>query len=191
MNKKTVTILAGAVLAVLAVAGCNGQNAQQKEQAAQQADTSSLINNQPIPHFNWSQYRQTLIDAEQIAASGTQTTSFFFNQGVRDPIFSCPSLGLFIPVTSQLSNPEQITPVTSRWGGGHDILPQMDPFGAYTAPDATGTYVVCVNSSGKPYLFPWEGFVGSVTAPAVWDYGTHTVKVTGAPTFSVKTSPTK
>ena len=189
--KKITAVIIAAILA-LAVAACtHAPNVQQQEQAAQQADTQSLENNQPIPHYNWSQYRQTLIDAENIAAQGTQTTSFFFNQGVRDPIFSCPSLGLPIPVTSQLSNPSQIAPVSGKYGGGSQVIEQMDPFGAYTAPDATGTYVICVNASCKPYLFPWEGYVGSVTAPATWDYTTHTLKVTGAPTSVIHTSKNK
>lgn len=53
----------------------------------------------------------------------------------------------------------------------------------------TPTYVICVNASGKPYLQYWEGFVQSVTAPATWDYGTHTLKVTGAPSYVIKTKP--
>lgn len=190
MNKKIVTAAAAAVIVVLGVSACtHGQNAQQREQAAQQADTSSLISNQPIPHYNWSQIRQTLIDAQDIAANGTATTSFFFNMGSRDPITSCPSLGLPVPNTAQLSNPEQLVPVTGQWGGGHDVLPQMDPYGIYSPAASEGTYVVCLNGSGKPYVNYWEGPVQTVTVPATWDYHTHTLKVTGAPTFQVKTKP--
>lgn len=188
LSKKIALPVAGIAVGVAALAGCTSQpNAQQQEQAQQQQDTQSLINNQPIPHFNWSQYRQTLIDAEQIAANGTQTTSLFFNQGDRDPIFICPSLGMPVPNTAQLSNPNQIVGVSGKWGGGHDNIAQMDPYGAYTPSASTGTYVVCINAAGKPYLNYWEGFVESVTAGATWNYGSHTLNVSGAPTTTIHT----
>ncbi len=182
-------IIAAAILAgLLAIAGCtHAPNAQQQEQAQQANDTRSILNNQPLPHYNYSQIRQTLIDAQDIAANGTATTSFFFNLGSRDPITSCPSLGLPVPNTAQLSNPEQIAPISSQWGGGATTLPQMDPYGIYSPAASEGTYVVCLTASGKPYVNYWEGPVQTVTAPAVWDYGTHTLKVTGAPTFVART----
>jgi hypothetical protein len=191
MNR-TLIIAAAALAGLLAVAGCTHgpsvPSGQQQENRQQAQDTASLVNNQPIPHFNFSVYRQTLIDAESIAANGTQTTSFFFNQGVRDPIFSCPSLGMPVPNTAQLSNPQQVQWNTAGSSGvASATVGQMDPYGAYTPSSSTGTYVICVNSSGKPYLQYWEGFVQSVTAPAVWDYGTHTLKVTGAPSYTIKT----
>jgi hypothetical protein len=190
MNRKL--IIAAVPLAALLATGCtHAESAQQREQAAQQSDTSSLISNQPIPHYNWSQIRQTAIDAQDIAANGTPTTSFFFNMGSRDPLMSCPSLGVPVPNTAQLSNPEQIAPITSRWGGGATNLPQMDPYGIYAPAASEGTYVICLSAAGKPYLNYWEGPVQTVTVPAVWDYTTHRLKVTGAPTFSVKTKANK
>jgi hypothetical protein len=189
MNRKL--IIAGSALAALVtIAGCthsgtSGGQAQENKQ--QQQDTKTLVNNQPIPHFNFSQYRQTLIDAESIAANGTQTTSFFFNLGARDPIFTCPSLGMPVPNTAQLSNPNQVVSGGNSQGYGLATIGQMDPYGAYTPSSSTGTYVICVNASGKPYLNYWEGFVQTVTAAATWDYAHHTLKVTGAPTYVVKT----
>jgi hypothetical protein len=190
MNVNLKPIIAGAALVALAAAvGCtNGPSGGQAQESKQQAqDTKTLINNQPIPHFNFSQYRQTLIDAESISANGTQTTSFFFNMGVRDPIFTCPSLGMPVPNTAQLSNPQQVIYDGGSGGGGNIGISQMDPYGAYTPSSSTGTYVICVNASGKPYLQYWEGFVQTVSAPAAWDYGNHTMKVTGAPSYAVKT----
>ena len=99
-----ITAIAGAAAVALTLAACTNSapNAQQLEQQQQQQDTQALVNNQPIPHFNYSQERAALIAAEQISADGTQTTSFFFNQGVRDPIFVCPSIGEGIPDSAQL-----------------------------------------------------------------------------------------
>jgi hypothetical protein len=185
-------IAAAVILAIAVMAGCTGNppNAQQLEQQQQTQDTQSLVNNMPIPHFNYSQERAALIAAERISANGTQTTSFFFNQGVRDPIFICPSIGMAIPDSAQLSNPTQIAPITSRWGGGATTLEQMDPFGVYTPSASTGTYVICVNAQGQEYLRRWEGFVDTITAPATWNSTTHTEQLTGAPTAQIKTRKT-
>ena len=191
MNKtlRTIAPVVAAALIGLSVAACShGQTAQQQEQAAQQADSSSLVNDQPIPHFSYSQIRQTLIDAETISANGTQTTSFFFQMGDPDPVFSCPSLGMPVPNTAELSNPEQVVGVSGSIGGGSTDLPQMDPNGIYAPADSSGTYVICVNSSGQDYLQYWEGDVMAVTSAATWDSATHQLQVTGAPTAVIHTS---
>jgi hypothetical protein len=189
VRKIILSVIAALALA-LAVGGCShGTSAQQQEQNEQQQDTSSLINDQPIPHFDWSQIRQTAIDAETIAADGTQTTSFFFQLGDPDPVFVCPSVGVPVANTAQLSNPDQIVGVSSKYGGGSTDLPQMDPYGVYTPNASSGTYVICVNSAGQKYLQYWEGDVMSVTAAASWDSATHSVQVIGAPTYQPKTKP--
>src|SRR5260221_9885671 len=119
-----ITANAAAAVVALTLAACTNSppNAQQVEQQQQQQDTAALVNNQPIPHFSYSQERAALIAAEAISANGTQTTSFFFNQGVRDPIFVCPSVGEGIPDSAQLSNPSQIVGVSSAFGGGSTDL---------------------------------------------------------------------
>lgn len=191
MNSKTIGITAAAI-AALALTGCNSHpSAQQAEQNAQTADTTSLEQSQPIPHYNYSQIRATAIDAETISANGTQTTSFFFQMGNPDPIFSCPSLGEPVANTAQLSNPEQIAPISGKYGGGATNLPQMDPNGIYAPSSSSGTYVICVNGSGGKTLEYWEGDVMTVTAAATWDRSTHSLKVTGAPTASIHTATNK
>jgi len=198
MNKGKIATLAagigGLVLAGLALTACtgpSGASAQQQENKQQQADTSSLINDQPIPHFNYSQIRQTLIDAETISADGTQTTSFFFQMGDQDPVFSCPSLGMPVANTAELSNPDQNYNSGYPQGGTSYPIPQMDPNGIYSPASSSGTYVICVNSGGKPYLQYWEGDVMTVTSAATWDSTTHTLKVVGAPTAVIHTSKNK
>ena len=184
--------VAVAAITGLSVAACShGPSVQQQEQNAQTADTASLEQSQPIPHFSYSQIRATAIDAETISAEGTQTTSFFFQMGDPDPVFSCPSLGEPVANTAQLSNPEQVVGVSGSIGGGHDTLPQMDPNGIYAPSSSSGTYVICVNSSGAKYLEYWEGDVMTVTAGATWDSRTHTLQVTGAPTAVIHTGPGK
>lgn len=192
MNKKTAaTSVAGAAMIAVALTACNGQSqsaGQRQESAQQQQDQTSLEASQPIPHYNWSQMRATAIDAQNIAANGTQTTSLFFQMGSQDPVFSCPSIGVPVPNTAQLSNPEQVA-TASDGQGGTNLAPisQMDPDGVYAPTSSSGTYVVCVNGSGSKYLMYWEGDVMTATAGASWDRSTHTMKVTGAPTAPVHT----
>src|SRR5215469_10448174 len=64
------------------VAACGGSpNAQQYAQQQQQQDAQRLEHNQPIPQYNYSQERQTLIEAQNMAAKGTPSVTFFFNYG--------------------------------------------------------------------------------------------------------------
>jgi hypothetical protein len=159
----------GAAAIVLGAAACNGQgSAQAKENAQQGADSSTLINNQPIPHFKYSEERAILIEAETDAASGEASTSFVFEMGVPNPIFSCPSLGLGVPDTAALSNPEQ---VVNAGGSGNPgvTIGQMDPFGVYTPSSSEGTYLVCVAGNGNPYLTRIESQVDTFLGSAVWD----------------------
>lgn len=195
MNKNLRNALAGLAVtaaAVLSTAACThgGANAQQQEQAQQNADTQSLENSQPLPHYQYSQIRQTLIDAQTMEADGTQTTSLFFLNGIAKPIFTCPSLGEPVANTDQLSNPEQIAPISGKYGGGATNLPQMDPNGIYTGSSSQGTYVLCVNGGGKPYLQYWEGPVMTVGAGAVWDDAKSQVEVNGAPTAEIHVGTT-
>lgn len=180
-----------ALAAGLSVTACtSGGNGQKTESAAQGADTASLENNQPIPHYSFSQIRQTLIDAESISADGTQTTSFFFQMGDANPVFTCPSLGEPVANTAQLSNPLQ--PYQGSAGtDGSDVVGQMDPDGIYAPSASSGTYVICVNGSGQKYLQYWEGDVMTVSSGATWDSTTHTVSVFGAPTAVIHTAAGK
>ena len=195
-NLRTIAgIAATAAVIGLSVTACTSSggtpSGQAVENQEQQQDTQALINNQPIPHFNYSQIRQTLIDAETIASDGTQTTSFFFQMGDQDPVFSCPSLGMPVANTAQLSNPEQVVNDGYPQGGAAVPIGQMDPDGVYAPSASTGTYVICVNSSGAKYLEYWEGDVMTVAAGATWNSSTHQLQVTGAPTAVIHTAPTK
>jgi hypothetical protein len=190
MKKKLVVIPAAVIVLGIGTtaASCGGggsdTSGQAQENKSQTQDTDSIVNNQPIPHYNWSQIRQTLTDAETIAANGTATTSLFYNQGVQDPVFACPSIGLPVPNTASLSNPHQVVndPFSDHSQG--QVVDQMDPFGIYVPSNSTGTYVICLDSKGHKYMQYWEGFVQTMTIPGEWNQATHSVKVTGAPTFT-------
>ena len=137
---------------------------------------------QPVPQFTCiAVHRATLIDIEAAQAKTTQTTTFFFNQGVAQPTFSCPSIGFPVASTSELTNPEQ--------NDSGVAIPQIDPNGVYSG-DSTGTCnVVCVNGNGQTYLDYWEGFVQAVSGPAVWDTTTNSIKTTGPSSLNLHVGP--
>lgn len=190
MKASLVKAAALAVVMIALVGGCSKTKAavptgQQQENKQQAQATESLVNNQALPHFNYSQYRQNLIELETAMAKGVQTTSFFFNQGVQDPMGQCPSIGVPIPNTASLSNPQQ---VVDTYGGyqarNSSVVGQMDPYGVYVPTSSTGTYVMCINALGQVTPKYWEGFVEADFGPAKWNTTTHAVELIGPPSFT-------
>lgn len=162
---------------VLMLGGCS---AAKKESAVLKDEkTSDRIleqhgKAQPVPFFDYSQARQNLIEIATAQANTTQTTSFFFLEGI-GLVGSCPSIGFPIASTTQLTNPgAEKGPRESRI-----VLPQIEPTGVYTG-ESTGTYTICVDGSGTPYASYFEGYVQTVTGPAEFVDGQ--VKLTGKPT---------
>jgi hypothetical protein len=172
-----------AVVGGVALSACGpGSSPQNTENSEQQADSQSLITNQPIPHYNFSQIRQTLIDAENASADTTQTTTFFFQMGDPNPINSCPSIGFPVATNAELSNPDQVVGAPNNSSA---VTGQQDPDGIYSSPSTSGTDVICTLNGGQHYLEYWEGDVYTVGGLASWDPSTHAVSVTGAPTANV------
>lgn len=186
---------AGAVSLALGLSACHhGTSQGQRMEFKQQSDdTTSLVANQPLPRFNFSQIRQNVIDLEAAQARGVETTSFFYNMGSNEPVASCPSIGAPIPTTTQISNPNQVIPDTSPQinnGGGNTVVGQMDPNGVYSG-DSTGTYVMCVNAQGAQYAFYWEGYVATVFGAARLNPTTHQIELVGPPSFTFRSTKGK
>lgn len=179
IRNASIAIILGLAAAGTLVACDDGKSGTAKDQAVVAGQLARYQKNQPVPTFDRSQYRQTLIDVETAEVHGTATTTFFFQQGVADPIMTCPSIGYPLASTAQLTNPEQAqskyqTPYT---------LPQEETNGVYTG-DSSGTFVVCVQSNGTKQIDYWEGFVYTTGGPAEWD-GTQVV-TTGDSTVMTK-----
>lgn len=179
MNKKFAVIGIAAV-SLLVFAGCEEQNneskARRNDEKTAAAGLVDLQAAHPTPKFDRSQLRQNLIEIITAQAETTATTTFFFNQGVIDPVHVCPSIGFPIPSTAQLTNPEQKVE-------NHSLtLPQVEPTGVYTG-DSTGTYVICTDANGSAYANYWEGFVQTVTGPAKWDSDSKAVELIGSSSF--------
>lgn len=148
--------------------GSVANSAASSEASSQGQDSTNLIGNQPVPVYQFSQARQTMINAQDIEANGENTTTFgLSNTG--SLVWNCSSIGMPVPAAAQLTNPSQ--QVVAPDGGGYqenngdNVIPQMDPFGLYTG-DTTGTYTLCVDAKGNQYLQYWEGLTDSVSGPA-------------------------
>jgi hypothetical protein len=165
--KKALTIVVAAA-AVIGLSSCSQDDgsARSQEQATAAQQLDGFLKAQPVPTVNWSQLRQNLIELQTAQAETTATTSFFFNQGVEQPVMSCPSIGFPIPATYQLTNPDAVVDLGRETGAV--TVGQLESTGVYTG-DTSGTYVMCVSPAGEAYAFYWEGFVSTVTGPAKWD----------------------
>lgn len=197
MNKKTLgAIVCGVILLVCAACSTAPANKQASAVGNDQATSANALyqleHSQPIPVFTTSQLRQTLIEIETLESKSTQTTTFFFNMGTQDPTDSCTSVGLPIPVTDQLTNPQQIASARVKDSSGSHyadgVIPQVDPTGIYSQ-DSTGTNVLCLDKNGSPYLSYWEGFVRTVSGPAHWDFTAHKLVMDGPSAFKFKLTP--
>lgn len=178
INKKLIA-LALAAGAVFGLSACtDDSSARAQDEKATEAILKDLQKAHPVPKFAYSQYRQNLTEIVTAQAEATPTTTFFFNQGVADPVSTCSSVGFPIPSTAQLTNPQQIT---DSYQGGYAILPQVEPNGVFTG-ESAGTYVICRDANGRGYGDYWEGNVKAVTGPAEWDYDKKMIKLIGAPT---------
>lgn len=183
---KTAAAITGTALLMLGAAAC-GPGANASGQALENQDSQNVektfLLNEPPPHFTYSAIRATAISIEAIQALNEQTTSFGFNMGEKNPVWSCPSLGEPVASTTEITNPQQVATTTVPYQGGAAVpIGNMDPNGVYTG-DSAGTYVLCVNATGTPYAQYWEGFVDTVSGPATWDAKTGQIVVTGQPTM--------
>lgn len=188
MNKRILAGI-GATILVISLSACSGDseapdaNAKDKESSAQILKKAQTA--QPVPQFDYSQIRQTLIDAQTAQAQSTQTTSFFFLNGVPDPTFVCPSIGFPVAGTSQLTNPWQVDRITGSGWAESAVIAQIDPNQIYSG-DTSATYALCVGAGGKVYLHHAEEVVHAVAGAADWDAAKGRIVVTGAPTFTPK-----
>jgi hypothetical protein len=191
--------VAGVALLLSSASACqsgssNGNaitNAQQGVQDTQYAYV------QPLPYFPFSRIRQNLIEIEAINALGIASTTFMFIPGVPNPVLVCPSVGVPVPSTDQLSNP--YVPAWNGSGGTNNqqnsdagvAIGQQEPMGVFTG-DSSGTNSLCVNSTGGQYEGYNEAYDVSVTTSAYWDPnkwgpGKGYIMVTGAPVMPVCT----
>jgi hypothetical protein len=188
---KKILIATAAVATMLTLAACDSTSAGSAvnaDKAKTDTQLSRYQKNQPIPQSDYSQLRQTVIDAEMAQIHGVATTTFFFNQGTPNPVESCPSIGFPVPSTAQLTNPQQLVGNGGSSGYyGVGTIAQQEPNGVYTG-DSAGTYVICVAPNGTKYINYAEEYAHTVGGAAHWDKTQGMIVLDGAPTVVAKSS---
>lgn len=180
--RKSIFVAVAAVTALVALSGCDSTSSSvSNDKQMSNTILDRYQKNQPIPQFDWSQYRQTMIDVETAQANGVATTTFFYNLGSNVPIKSCPSIGFPVASTAQLSNPQQVVYGGTGGSGDYGVVSQVEPNGVYTGP-SSGTYVVCVTPSGAKAIDYWEGDVETEGGSAHFDATKGQIVLDGAPT---------
>lgn len=129
-----------------------------RDESARVAEGFSRVNDsQQVPVYDYSQLRQTLIEAQNVQAEGAYGTAEVTSLDGQ-LIWWCPTSGMPIPSTYELTSPEQFVEPPDR-GGQEDVpMPQGEPTGVYTG-DSEATYVLCLDDAGNAFLRYEEGQV--------------------------------
>lgn len=144
---KRVALLALGALLLGACTETKGGAVERKDSITVATQQEIYQNGQPVPVFDYSQTRQTMIDIYKAKVRGVATWSVVYSFG--KPGWSCPSIGYPVPATTQLTNPEQLARVDPDPGKpivGN--LPQAEPDGVFTGATAA-TYILCVRPDGS------------------------------------------
>ncbi len=164
-----------------------GQNAT-REQKAVGTSFNRVADSQPVPTFDWSQERQTVIDIENIQATGTATTSAGYLEGI-GLVWWCPSIGAPVPSTYQLSATKQWVDLPGDNSRTLYDVDQGEPTGVYVG-QSTGTWTICLDNNGKKFGVLWEGYVAS-TVGVDSSYPPEKRKQITSSTYDFKEAPKK
>lgn len=158
--KRFILILSVAVVA-LGMVACSPQTKGAKQIVRDQTTAANqqeiYAQAQPVPLYDWSQARATLIGVQNAKSQSVATWTVFMTH-YGEAQFACPSLGYPIPADAQLTNPEQVTRIkipdsTSTVDG---VVAQPEPDGTYSTGHSEATYVSCVRPNGSVTVVYWE-----------------------------------
>lgn len=138
-------------LVALAVVGCGSVTQSiQKDQQQTDAQLQQYQAVQPVPYYNWSEQRNTLIQVYN-AKNEARNTWAVVESITGVALWTCPSIGFPIPADTQLTAPDQIAIRNYGGAGGwaEGVVGQMEPDGLYASGATDATYVLCVRPSGK------------------------------------------
>lgn len=139
--KKLVIVLAAIVIVTV---GCE-YTPDSEEQTSQVVEDQQAhyIKTQPVPFFDHSQDRDTLIQIYEAKNEARQTNSVI-TSFTGEILFTCPSIGYGVAADTQLTNPLQ------QVGGsyGYTTVEQPEPNGLFSSKNTDATYVLCVRDNG-------------------------------------------
>ena len=184
-RKFLIPVLLVALAAVAVGCDSTANTSTKTEQNATNNQMDQYLKVQPIPYFDSSAMRATLIEILKAQTAPTNTWSV---EVALDgtALFMCPSIGYPIPATDELTNPQQVSSggsSSSYWG---TTISQADPNGVYGG-DTAGTYILCVAPDGKYTPVYSEPNVTVFPFPVTIDPATHRIVVdpNGKSTVSV------
>lgn len=136
-------------IVALSLAACNAMDNPERadtQRVSEQQKHYALT--QPVPYFDFSMDRDTLIQIYKAKNEARTTWSVFASAGTGDVTFICESIGFAIPADTSLTNPLQIIPYGTI-SGAYDVVEQPEPNGLYSSKNTDGTYVQCVGEDGN------------------------------------------
>lgn len=162
------------------VSACN--SADTREQYQVQNQQNQYLNTQPPPFFDYSLERYEMTELYKARNNAVATWTYRQSEYTGEILFSCPSVGFPIPGGTQLTNPE-------RYNTNGANLPQAEPNGLFSPPTAEGTWVMCLDPSGKAFPVFVEPHV--ITSPVPLQLVGHTLTpVTDKkPSILIETKP--
>lgn len=151
---------------------------QAQDQQRTEDQQAVYARNQPVPRFQFSQTRDTLIQLYQMENEARTTYTTFHSNGTGEVIFACPSRGYAVPADTQLTNPLQVIGCTTT-NCPLTTIEQPEPNGVYSSKNTDGTYVLCVRADGKVTPVYTELKVTTFPYEVEYDPTTHQVRDVG------------
>lgn len=168
--RRVLTVIIPTILTVVLVACSQAPASNLRDETKIVSQQQDIYNKaQPIPLYDFSEQRNTLIQIYNAKNEARQTWALFMSQtGVPVYPYVCPSIGLPIPADTQLSNPEQLV---YHGNYSYSAVPQPEPDGLYNSSGTDATYVVCIRTNGQPELIYTENKVTSVSHEVIFQNG--------------------
>lgn len=155
-----VITLALAAFFVLTAESCDNSLTTAKEAAAQDkitAEANAEVGMPAIANFTEKRNYKMIYELRDQPNYATHTYIVDMNGRFHK---LCDSVGYGIPESSQYTNPNR---AIYSGNSGVSTIPQADPNGFYSSPSANGTWVMCVDSTGK--VVPVRSEPNVVTSP--------------------------
>lgn len=162
----TVTMLVCCAAILMAADCAPSSSTEAKDRKGVEEQQNIYQNRQPVPRFEFSQERDTLIQIYRLRQESRATFSTFHSNGTGDVLFACPSRGYAIAADTQLTNPLMAySPYAQSSSAGVVTIEQAEPNGLFSSKNTDGTWVLCVRDNGeiapvytelKVQTFPFE-----------------------------------
>jgi hypothetical protein len=152
MNTRTWKFLIVFTVIMMLLIACVPPSSDSRTAEQVNAQQEVYNQNQPIPSFDYSLERDEAIQLYRIRNEARNTWTVVTSQGTGSPVWMCPSIGYPLPYDVQLTNPLRGDRYCLEGGTcaeGAIVVEQAEPNGLYSSKNTSGTWVMCVNDSGK------------------------------------------